>query len=484
MSRSISRFGALGAFGTTLAVLAGCTSPDLEGTTPEAKPPEAVVSTLPPAPNVAANPLGAKWTWSRLGSSAAYLRELAGGATWHEAVWCDIEPRRGHRDWRAMDSIVRMTRRLGFTMDLKIRVGACWATEGDPSHVRGVKGKTESRQPRDMDAYIDFVQAAVKRYAPQGVRTFAIENEPNAPVFWDGTLEQLIDMSRAGERAVRSADPGARVASWGMASPVYGVGIVSRLLAQGDDAAALEAYSRYFARRPSGSFPRVSSATELRSVVGSEHFVRTLRYLRAEERLLAEGVFDIRQVHYYEPGENVPALVDYLNATTPEDTPIEFWEVGQYGPGAVSPRPRGVEATKTLSMLLAGGVHRLIWLPLMADPERGPEQRHGLQAPGGGIRPAGKAFRQLVGWSRGRSAKPAAIPGLQGVAFAGGSSTTLVVWSDIGRRLELPRNVEVDARDLTGIPLAWPSSGLRVGSEPVFLRVGAPLPKTRVLLGR
>lgn len=417
-----------------------------------------------------------KVSWPRLNASVPYLRQVAGGATFQEVVWCDVEPRPGERDWSHVDEVARLSRKLGFTLNLKIRVGACWATRQGPSHTRGKTPKTESRMPRDMNAYADFVAATVKRYAPRGVREFAVENEPDASWFWGGTVDQLVSLTRVAASAIHAADPDAKVVSWGVASPSYGAAIASRLLARHRDGEAVAAYGRYYRHRPPGDYPRLSSVAQLRGFLAGDDAVRALSYLHAAERLLAEGVFDVRQVHFYEPWDNVPALLDYLRATTPKGVPLEVWEAGAFWLGGPSnSRPREADAIKTVALLLAGGARRVIWLPIMSSSvSGGTEKRYGLLTPEGGPRPVSGAFRRLVESSRGTSRSPVDVGGLRGVAFDHGATTDLAVWSDRGRTLPRPSGVTVSARDLTGRPVGWPPDGLRVTREPMLLTLAAP----------
>src|SRR5437660_4704972 len=81
-----------------------------------------------PPPLGKPNPLGAKWDWARVDNYKPYLASLAGGATFYDFAWCDVEPTEGQRDWSTIDGVARNARSLGFELLLKIRTGSCWAT--------------------------------------------------------------------------------------------------------------------------------------------------------------------------------------------------------------------------------------------------------------------------------------------------------------------------------------------------------------------
>jgi hypothetical protein len=411
------------------------------------------------------------------------LESLRGTATFTEVVWCKVEKSRGHRDWRKVDAVADAAQRHGIALYLKIRVGACWATGSVGTVVRGSADKTESAVPTDMAAYEDFVRAVATRYAPRGVTTFAIENEVNSASFWSGTPQQYVALVRAAATVLRAADPGARVADAGMSSTTYGYGVADQLLRAGKDSDAIAAWNTYFQRRigtRGDQVPRVTTAAQLRSVLASAQGVRNLAYLSVAHQLAEEKVTDVRQVHFYEPWQAVQLLVGYLASTTPPGTPIEAWEVGSFwkDPQATD-ASRASEMVRTVSLLLAGGVRRVIWLPLAtsADNRRGQEIRYGLLDPDGSIRPAGAAFRELVAASRGATVTPLTSARLHGVSFGSGDGHTLVVWGDQGGqgsvRLDLGPGALTAA---VGAPLAPPSGPtVTVGPEPQLLQTARPL---------
>lgn len=430
-----------------------------------------------PAIRGEANPIGLKWDWPRLGRYLPFVKSLSGGSTWYEFEWCQVEPRAGQRDWGTVDGVVSSTRRLGYGLLLKIRVGSCWVTGGRRGEERGAKRNTVSAMPEDLDAYEAFVREVVARYGKLGVHEYAIENEVNARNFWQGTPEQFEQLTRLGAQAVRQADPKAQVLDSGIASPVYGLAIADRLLAQGRGDEAVAAYQRYYARR-GPQFEQVASADELRRVLAEPQVRQSLAYLAATQRLARDHVIDAYQLHFYEPWENVPALLAYLRDTLPPELPIEAWEVGMFWRGGPQDqrndqRLRADEATKVVALLLAGGVRRVTWLPLAAHQEGddGGELHFGLLDEGGAVRPAGEAVRELSA-AAGGSAWRALPTGLvSGVAFGKGRRSTLVIWNDRGAIVPGPPRPGMKAMAVDGTPVPWGADGMRLGSEPVLVSV-------------
>src|SRR5581483_9135519 len=139
-------------------------------------------TTAAPPPLGKTNPLGAKWDWSRLDKFKPYLASIAGGATFYDFAWCDVEPTEGHRNWSTVDDVARQARDLGFELYLKVRTGSCWATvdsNGATGGRRARSGKDVSSMPVDVNKYEAFLTDTVKRFSPMGVHEYAIENEVN-----------------------------------------------------------------------------------------------------------------------------------------------------------------------------------------------------------------------------------------------------------------------------------------------------------------
>lgn len=444
-------------------LVAGCTSSS-PAPTPSPPPPVAAAGTTP---------FGAHWDWNRYEQFTPYLRKISGSATYHELSWCDVERVEGKPDWSAVDQVAERTRSLGITLHLKIRTGVCWATGGTAQHVRGEAGKTESAMPRDMAKYKSFVDSLVRRYAPYGVREYAVENEVNAPQYWAGSAAEYATLVTAAGEAVRAADPQARVVDSGISSVAYGWGVVDRLLKAGQDADAVRAYNAYFQRRigtRGKQIPAVSTPDDLRAALAVPQNARNLEYLAATERLLDDKAVDVRQLHFYEHWSAVPDLLAYLSAETPAGTPVEAWEVGQFWrDGEADAASRSAEMVKAVAQLAAGGVREVIWLPLAYNPDnrQGSEVRYGLLDPDGKERTAGQMLAGLAALAQGATAEPVREKGLAGAAFRRGGETALVVWAS-GDTVTVPDGAGLSSG---AVGAAQARSGaVEVAGDPVVLR--------------
>ena len=448
-----------------LLAVAGCTSEP-------SPPPPTPVPEVTTAPATGTTPFGAHWDWNRYDQFVPFLRTIAGSSTYHELSWCDIEREPGRPDWSAVDRVAERSRSLGITLHLKIRIGVCWATGGTAQHTRGQANKTESAMPRDLAAYRSFVDGLVRRYAPYGVREYAVENEVNAPQYWAGSPEEYATLVRAAGEAIRAADPRARVVDSGISSVAYGMGIADRLLRSGQEAEAVRAYNAYFQRRigtRGRQIPAVATPADLRAVLAMPQNTRNLAYLAATERLLDEKAVDVRQVHFYEHWSAVPDLLAYLSAETPAGTPVTAWEVGQFwrdGDGDAA--SRSAEMVKVVTQLAAGGVREVVWLPLAYNPanRQGSEVRYGLLDPDGTQRTAGRMMASLAAIGRGATVEPVAAQGLTGAAFRHGDRTTLVVWAT-GAPVTVPAATDLRSGPLDASPSR--SGAVQVTTDPVVL---------------
>lgn len=447
-------------------------------TAPSSKAPSSNASSVAPSGGPAAAPaaLGAKWPLATSNTFAAYLRQLAGGPTFYELQWCDIEPRPGQFDWTTTDAVARTAQRVGAHLMLKLRIGTCWATGGRGGHERGAKKpKSASAMPTDMAAYTAFVRAVVQRYAPYGVHEYAIENEVDSPSMWVDSANAYVSLATAAAAAIRAADPRATVADAGISSPAYGDAIAAQLLAEGRTTQAVQAYDAYYSRRFDSGHPAVQSVAELRSQLGTADAGRNLAFLAAVRTLVQRHVVDVVQLHFYERYDNVPALLQYLRSSVGPTVPIEAWEVGMFGPGAnQSDAELRDEVTKTVALLLAGGVRKVIWLPLSAPDGN---KRYGLVAPDGSVRPAGVAFARIKQLSDAATAYP--VPGgkLSGVVLAGRGRTTVLAWSDGGTTVAGSWLQGATVGDLTAAGTRQ-EGGVRVGSAPVVISTPATAAQT------
>ena len=133
---------------------------------------------------------------------AAGARHLRFAVGWDST---EVEP--GKYDWSEWDALFGLLREAGVTPLPYVCYTPRWLTPSDP--------KDFWRRPADPRRFARFVSALVERYRGQAP-SWELWNEPDNEFYWLGTAEQFARLVEAGARAVRAADPAARVVLGGM----------------------------------------------------------------------------------------------------------------------------------------------------------------------------------------------------------------------------------------------------------------------------
>jgi len=140
--------------------------------------------------------------------------------------WRNIEPKPGQFNWDGTDRVVALAGRYGLRLVPMLMYTPRWASSAafaplDYHHA----------PPMNLNDYRDFVYAVVNRYKPRqatdfGIRDWVIWNEPNvnSPLnvpqpgnFWSGSLEEYIQLLRAGYEGAHAADPNCNVLNGALA---------------------------------------------------------------------------------------------------------------------------------------------------------------------------------------------------------------------------------------------------------------------------
>lgn len=116
----------------------------------------------------------------------------------------------GSYDWSSHDRAVQAIRRHGMNALMVLDYAPRWASIG------GCSGLTCA--PRDDSEFATFAAAAVRHFAPLGVRDWEIWNEPNLPAYWSPAPDpaRYAALLRSATPAIHAADPGATVVTGGL----------------------------------------------------------------------------------------------------------------------------------------------------------------------------------------------------------------------------------------------------------------------------
>ena len=136
--------------------------------------------------------------------------------------WFQVEATRGEPDFAATDSLVGAAAEHGLAVLPFIYGTPPWLS-ADPA-------RPPLASPAARNAWVEFLRRLVDRYGPRGsfwrgrqarmpIRRWQLWNEPNFRLFWHPRPAPLAyaRLLRLGARAVRGADPGARILAAGVA---------------------------------------------------------------------------------------------------------------------------------------------------------------------------------------------------------------------------------------------------------------------------
>lgn len=136
----------------------------------------------------------------------------ASGAKWFRVgvQWSQVETERGEPHWKNVDHVLRLVLERDLEPIVMIGYTPAWARASDCY--------SQYCPPADDATYAEFVRTVVERYAPYGVSTYEIWNEPNLVNFWRPAPDpaRYTSLLRAAAAAARSVDPAVTVLSGGL----------------------------------------------------------------------------------------------------------------------------------------------------------------------------------------------------------------------------------------------------------------------------
>jgi hypothetical protein len=142
------------------------------------------------------------------------------GVTWVriDIDWSAVQPRKRTTNWAQTDLLVNEA--VAHQMNVLVMLGftPAWARPAstnllsDPTHARAT----------NLADFATFARAAAQRYAPLGVHSWEVWNEPNTGKFWPTRpdADEYGDLFRAVASAIRGVDPRSTLLIGGL-SPQY-----------------------------------------------------------------------------------------------------------------------------------------------------------------------------------------------------------------------------------------------------------------------
>ena len=123
--------------------------------------------------------------------------------------WSQIETTRGRYDWAQLDESVDNAESNGVD-DILLVLGTTPAWNAKRIDAADYPAPGAASAPRDIDAWDRYVAAVAKRYAGR-ITSYQVWNEASLSMFWDGTPEQMADLTERAYRIIKDIDPGATV---------------------------------------------------------------------------------------------------------------------------------------------------------------------------------------------------------------------------------------------------------------------------------
>ncbi len=168
--------------------------------------------------------------------------------------WDGLEPERGRFELAFWDAFVAATSAAGVRVIPYVAYTPRWeAPAGADDYWR--------RPPRDLDAFAEAMRVLAARYRGR-IGSWEIWNEPDNPDFWRGSVAEYAALLSAGARAVRAADPDAKVVLGGIAGhPEFAAEVLARPeLAGLVDVVNAHAYFETWNPRPTEELPSYVAA--------------------------------------------------------------------------------------------------------------------------------------------------------------------------------------------------------------------------------
>lgn len=144
------------------------------------------------------------------------LRDIAAtGATWirFDISWSIVQPKNSSQfSWATYDTIVAAAQ--------KYHLSILGIIDYTPQWARASSCPTSDKcQPKDPNQFGTFAAAVASHYAPMGVHSWEIWNEPNSPLFWQpkASPSTYAKLLKAAYQGIHHVDASAIVVTGGLA---------------------------------------------------------------------------------------------------------------------------------------------------------------------------------------------------------------------------------------------------------------------------
>lgn len=125
---------------------------------------------------------------------------------WDGFEWYRNEPARGQFSWDHLDLAMTEANRANAQIMMTLAGTPAWAV----SNPAATSWETQSIPPNNFNDFYGYVDAVSKRYAGR-IKMYQIWNEANLLTFWQGTPQQMAEITRRSYEIIKANDPNAIV---------------------------------------------------------------------------------------------------------------------------------------------------------------------------------------------------------------------------------------------------------------------------------
>ncbi|OGP90511.1 MAG: hypothetical protein A2156_05430 [Deltaproteobacteria bacterium RBG_16_48_10] len=151
--------------------------------------------------------LGINTTFPTFREEIKYIEELGVGTIRVPLQWQLVKTHPGEYDWSTVDRVFKMAQTKHIEVLFAIRTHFREEAKKRKQKRGAIEISPESLNKKE---WVHFLEALANRYRRQEVN-YEIENEVNEGAFWKGTLEQYLELLKAGYDVIKKADPNAKV---------------------------------------------------------------------------------------------------------------------------------------------------------------------------------------------------------------------------------------------------------------------------------
>jgi len=151
--------------------------------------------------------LGINTTFRTFREEIKYIEESGVGTIRVPLQWQLVKTHPGEYDWSTVDRLLKVVQGKQIEVLFTIRTNF---SEEAQKHKRKRGAIQITPESLDKKEWVHFVGTLANRYRGQEVN-YEIENEVNEGAFWKGTLEQYLELLKAGYDVIKKADPNAKV---------------------------------------------------------------------------------------------------------------------------------------------------------------------------------------------------------------------------------------------------------------------------------